>query len=285
VYTVVRAGSLLVAGTEGRGVLVGVGKSWQPMNDGLPPDASVVAIAVAPGDRSLVALVSGQVFIAKAQLPLRWSRFGKPLPRGSNPQAIAYWLPAHAVLVGDGSGALYASAGGNAGWRTSDTGLPVNRAAITSLRAAHGILYAGLSGGLAASSDGATWHVEAGLAGHTVDDMVALPGGGLAAALDHDGLAVRARSAATWTQYPLAALGLPAGSRVLSVTYDPTTRLLCFGTLTEGIWSMYGLAPPARAIHGIPPDDPVNDVIPTAYGLLAATNGGIIRLTIGVSQR
>jgi hypothetical protein len=277
---VVRAGGLLVAGTDSLGTLVSGddGVHWQPMNNGLPGDPSMVSIAVEPRGGRLLALVNGAVYTAAPRVPLTWRRWGAPPPRGSNPEALAYWPPTGSALVGDGSGALYAASGAEARWHESDSGLPVGRAAVTDLVLAGGTLYAGLTSGLAASVDGATWQIEAGLAGHSVYGLAVLPNGGLAAALDSEGLAIRHAAGAPWAILSDRALGLPAGERVLSLTYDPATHRLYIGTLASGVRALTGLVPPARHIQGVPPGDPVNGLLVTGHRVLAAANSGIISL-------
>lgn len=280
-YTIEQDGPLLVAGTEGTGVLVSGdgGAHWRAMNAGLPPNPAAIAIAIEPGSGRIMALVSGAAYAATPHLPLRWQPWGGALPRGTNPQAIAYWPPAHGILVGDGSGALYASRDQNGPWREADSGLPVNRAAISFLRPVDGRLYAGLTAGLATSDDGTRWRMIPGLAGHSVTDLEALPRGGLAAALDRDGIAVRVSGAAPWTIYSTGALGLTAGERVLSLAYDPNTDHLFMGTLGAGVRALHGLAPPTSAVQGVPPGDPVNRLLPAGESLLAATNSGIIAVS------
>jgi hypothetical protein len=280
---VVQAGRLLVAGIEDRGALASGdgGAHWRPMNNGLPDDPSMVSIAVEPRGGSLLALVNGAVYTAAPRLPLTWRRWGAPPPRGSNAEALAYWPPIGSVLVGDGSGALYAATDDGAPWHEADSGLPVGRSAVTNLVLAGGTLYAGLTSGLATSIDGATWHIEAGLGEHSVNGLAVLPNGGLAAALDGEGLAIRHAVGTPWAIFSNRVLGLPAGERVLSLTYDSSAHRLYVGTLASGVRVLTGLALPARHVQGVPPGDPVNGLLVTGHKVLAAANSGIISLDTG----
>lgn len=280
-YVVVRARSLLAAGTDGRGVLVSAdaGAHWRAMNTGLPSGATAVAMAARPDDGRLLAVVSGAVYAATPSLPLRWTRWGGNLPRGSTPESIAFSPVTGAVLVGDGGGHLYATTGTSGPWRATEHGLPVGQQAVTVLFATDHAIYAGLTNGLAASRDGAHWTIEEALRGHQITGIARLSRSRLAVSMDTDGLAIQ-RNDGTWRIITSAALGLPARARVLSIGYDAGGKRLVVGTLIDGLRVVPGLAPPARPFGGVPRGDPVNGLHFDGPWLFAATNSGVIRMPV-----
>jgi hypothetical protein len=235
-------------------------------------------VCVRPRDGRIFAIVSGAVFSALPRLPLRWSAWGGPFPHGSNPEAIAYWPPAQAVLVGDGGGDMFAATSETSGWTRSETGLPVGREAVTAIVPSTDVIYAGLSNGLASSKDGRTWSLDTALGEHPVAAIATMPRGGLAASLDSSGLAVRDTAEAPWRISPSDALGLSPNARVLGIAYDPRSRRLVLGTLIDGLRTLNDARLPARRLAGVLAGNPVNALVFAGHWLFASTNGGIVRL-------
>lgn len=281
-YSVIHAGRQLLAGTESYGVLASSdgGAHWHAINDGLPENGAAVALCYAGDLKRVFAIVSGSVYSMRSTLPFHWTPWGRSLPKGSTLGAITYWAPAHRVLVGDGIGTLLAANAANAAWIPADTNLPVGRFAIAELSTSAGRIYAGLEDGLYTSGDGHNWTYDLALGPHQVTGMAPLPPHGMAVSINSDGLALRPTATAAWRIFSVADLGLPAGERIISVTYDRATNSLYLGTNASGVRALSLADLRTRPLIGIEDGNSVNGLLSTGTTLVNATNAGLVRVPL-----
>jgi len=271
-----------VAGLDTFGVTVSVdrGKHWQAQDQGLPGGSTVIDLAYDPAGKRLFGLAGSQgVFVATAGLPLRWRRWGEPLPPNLNPLSVAFWPRGQTVLVGDGGGSVL-SAAQTGKWQSADAALPVNREAITRLALLGSTLYAGLTGGLWISRDAMHWVQDQRFGSAEVLDLTQLPSGGIAAATNSGGMELRGGQNGTWRMIGVRSLGLSASERVLALAFDARNARICLGSLSSGVVCVRQDGSDPRRLPGIPADDPINGMLLSNDVLAAATNSGMVRLTV-----
>lgn len=145
VNTLVHDGTMLYAGTDGVGVYSSIdgGSTWSALENGLPADAQVFALAVA-GGRLYAGLYAKGLYVWE-DLVRRWERAGEVVP-------LVLAASGSTLVLGHNPGGLYWGDVGAASFAKA-SGAPLE-APVWAMGAGEGLVLAGAASGIYRSEDG-----------------------------------------------------------------------------------------------------------------------------------